>query len=227
MKKPLNAKKPYKKNYKKSITKKTTKPVVNELALLKGVTYINKEHKTYTFTRTNLNQQLSFTQVTGGVNVYQGFIFTFDPATLVPGWAEYTALFRRYKFTKVKYIFRVEDAVSPGGISPSLYLWKNDDPTLVVGTINVGYVEEIEHVTCLQMSEENRIVTKTCVPYVNIGGAGINLEMEPKKYSWLSTASSPFHYTIAGLLNNIPIATDGIMNIGYDIEYTIVFDGCK
>lgn len=149
-----------KRNTRKKTT--TTKAIVSAIKSGNGVTYLNKNIKTYRFTRSDIDYGFINPSPSSAT---LGGILTFRLGS-VPGYSEFTSLFQKYRINKVKLTFNMYASPAQGSPYPTLYICKNLEPTNTTSLPTVASMEQQSGVSMFQFSDEHRVFTKSVYPYI-------------------------------------------------------------
>ena len=216
-----------KKQFKKTLRKKSYKKsgaskIVKAIQAQGGLTVINKPCKTVHFSRTNIAAleitNLAFT------SVQQGTLKT--KFTDVPLYNEFTVLFDKYRFNKIKYTWRMVNSPDATEDFPVLFTYKMNDPDVTTPTETL--CEQQPRLHRMQFSNQNTSYTQSIYPYwlglnyLTTGVVGYDYNTA-KKSSYLDTHYSGItHYGLCWFIPSIAgsISPFPTWKIVLDIEYS-------
>jgi len=229
-----------KKAYKKTVKMPMLKNIDTAL------TVINKEKpRVIKFRRSLINNNNQFSVFTAPQTLAGGNMFA-QPANAstentysallgfsirdIPNFSEFCNLFSKIRLTKVKVSLTGDDLASPEYPNPTVYMWKNNDITLISSGITATTVAQAPNVTRYQFSHEHRVVSKTVIPYLvdDVSFSNNTFSASSQIYNrWLdcskvlASSPSPTYYSLGLYFTNIIGQTLGAINFGVDCEYTV------
>lgn len=126
-----------------------------------GIMHLSKQMKKHNFTR-RLTKAVTLVNPAStsdlvGIGSWQ--------LTQVPNYSEFVALFDKYKMNYVDITVRIVDMDETGKMPP-IFLWKNNDSDLAAGSVNQQYVDQLQYVTMLQPTTDNRVLKRRVYPYI-------------------------------------------------------------
>ena len=225
------AKRAFKKNLKKTLKKKTfkksgVKKIVKTLQEQGGLTVINKPSKTMNFSRSNIGA-LTITN-TLATSTQQGI--QVHRLQDIPLYTEFSALFDKYKFNKIKYTWRMVNSPDATEDFPVLFTYKMNDPDSIATTPSETLCEQQPRCYRMQFSNQNTMFSQTIYPYwlgltYAAGAATLGYDYNSaKKSSYLDTHYPNIaHYGLCWFIPTIAGALTTTWKIVLDIEYSLSF----
>lgn len=208
------AKRAPKRNYKKTYKKKYTPSYVPKNQLVNTTIMNRAGPQVMRFTRT---AQYVFTQQSGSAYYNDFKMLTFQLDAL-PSYTEFTSMFSKYRISKIDLRLSMVDTVGDTTAQPICYMWRNYNIALSAPTLSK--ITQLPNVKQTQLSNENRVVTISMVPY-NI----VNIFSGAYKQSyneWIDLAyPSVSYYGIGIFIENLSQQSIGTQQINYDVTYHV------
>lgn len=196
---------------------------ISTLVKQNGETWINKvPAKTYTFKRTMINEFNIVNTVLGDIP----YDFLFEPATHIPNWSEYAAMFKSYKILKAKYLFTAIELPPDNMVQPTMLIAKWND-SVDTGNV-VNDFQEYSRVMKKEFSHESRTTEFTVVPFALDeffeSALTTGYGKVPGNKQWFEISSDTINfYSIHVLMVGFPASSTNNTSIRVDVEYTVTF----
>lgn len=142
-----------------------------------------------------------------------------------PSLTDFTNLFSYYRINKLKVCWRVANCPADATIFPTIYSWKNMNPSAI--TFTGPQLNQIQRVHKYQTSSDDRGFTHSFIPYnLDVVYNGTNSANQIQYNAWQSMNDTAVQYFgLAYFIENFGQSGNatGDIQIFYDIEADISF----
>lgn len=243
--------KKYKAKKKAYYSKRAAKAVTQLVKMEKGnspYTVINNPpQRVYRIERTLLGQSAGLIPTTTSFSLASGPLYS-QPAGSglngnfntcvafqadeVPSFVDFASLFQQYRIDKIEFTVRMINGVANSQVMPTLYIWKNYQPSLLNTDISLAVSDQAYKVIRYQFSSVNRECKFAIVPYyleyTPTGNTPTSVPASIRKKGWLDCSyGNVNHYGVAYSFDNLVGSSVDILDFEFDYVYHMSFKGVK